>query len=76
MQWKGYTAKADTWENRKNLENAKKMVEEFEREYRKDKEEIWRQEDEEDKRLGERELPGRYTAKLLYEWIDKKYKEE
>ena len=52
------------------------MVEEFEREYRKDKEEIWRQEDEEDKRLGERELPGRYTAKLLYEWIDKKYKEE
>ena len=52
------------------------MVEEFEREYRKDKEEIWRQEDKEDKRLEERELPGRYTAKLLYEWIDKKYKEE
>jgi len=25
----------DTWENRKNLENAKKLVEEFKRKYKK-----------------------------------------
>jgi len=31
--WKGYTAKADIWEGRENLENAKELVEEFEREY-------------------------------------------
>ena len=33
VQWKGYMAEEDTWENRENLENAKKLVEEFKREY-------------------------------------------
>jgi len=33
VRWKGYTAEEDTWENRKNLENAKELVEEFERKY-------------------------------------------
>jgi len=30
----------DTWKNRKNLENAKELVEEFEREYGKEAEEL------------------------------------
>jgi len=33
VRWKGYTAGEDTWENRKNLENAKELVEEFKREH-------------------------------------------
>ena len=33
VRWKGYMAEKDTWENRKNLENAKELVEEFDREY-------------------------------------------
>jgi len=33
VRWKGYTAEEDTWENKENLENAKELVEEFEREY-------------------------------------------
>ena len=33
VRWKGYTAEEDTWESRENLENAKGLVEEFEREY-------------------------------------------
>jgi len=33
VRWKGYMAEEDTWENRKNLENAKELVEEFDREY-------------------------------------------
>ena len=33
VRWKGYTAEEDIWENRENLENAKELVEEFEREY-------------------------------------------
>jgi len=33
VRWKGYTAEEDTWENRKNLKNAKELVEEFERKY-------------------------------------------
>jgi len=32
--WKGFMAESDTWEERENLENAKKAIEEFEREYR------------------------------------------
>ena len=38
--WKGYTAEEDTWENRENLGNTKKLVEEFEREYREEAEEL------------------------------------
>ena len=33
VRWKGYMAGEDTWENRENLENAKELVEEFEREH-------------------------------------------
>ena len=40
VQWKGYTAEGDTWESRENLKNAKKLVEEFEREYGKEAEEV------------------------------------
>ena len=38
--WKGYTAEEDTWENRENLGNAKELVEEFEREYGEETEEL------------------------------------
>jgi len=40
VRWKGYTAEKDTWENRKNLENAKELVEEFKREYREEVKEL------------------------------------
>jgi len=33
-------AKEDTWENKKNPENAKELVEEFEKEYGKEAEEL------------------------------------
>ena len=34
VRWKGYTVEEDTWENRKNLENMKELVEEFKRKCR------------------------------------------
>jgi len=40
VRWKGYTAEEDMWEDRKNLGNAKELVEEFEREYGKEAEEL------------------------------------
>jgi len=40
VRWKGYIVEEDTWESRENLENAKKLVEEFKREYRKEAEEL------------------------------------
>ena len=36
-------AKEDTWESRENLENAKELVEEFEKEYGEETEEVWQQ---------------------------------
>jgi len=48
--WKEYTAEEDTWENRENLKNAKELVEEFEREYGKEAEELRQQELEEEEK--------------------------
>jgi len=45
--WKGFTAESDTWEGRENLENAKEAIEEFEKEYRRDMEDVAWQEREE-----------------------------
>jgi len=53
------------------------LVEEFEREYcREEEEEVRWQEANEEKGVFSRELPGRYTAKLLYGWGNKKYDRE
>ena len=83
VKWKGYTAEENTWEGLENLKNAMEKIEEFEK--GRFEEEIWRirmkkgkemklnPEAEEFKRG---ELPGRYTAKLLYGWDDKKFDEE
>jgi len=70
-------AEADTWERRKNLGNTKEALRDFEREYGRNKEDIRRQEKEEEKRIYDRgELPGRYTANKLFGWSDKQYDNE
>ena len=77
VQWKGCTAEEDTWENKENLKNAMELVKEFKREYhREEEEEVRRQEEEEDNKTFRRELPGRYTAKILYGWGNKRYDRE
>ena len=68
--------KYDTWEKRKNLENIGKALKEFEGQINA---EVRRQEkidmvEERDFRRGE--LPGKYMAKLLYEWDNKKFEDE
>jgi len=47
VRWKGFTVESDIWEERENLENAKEAIEEFEKEYRRDMEDVARQEHEE-----------------------------
>ena len=44
VYWKGFTAEFNTWEGRENLENAKEAIEEFEKEYRQDMEDVAQQE--------------------------------
>ena len=50
VRWKGYMAEEDTWENRENLENAKELVEEFERKYGEKVKELRQQELGEEKK--------------------------
>jgi len=53
------------------------LVEEFEKEYcREEEEEVRWQEAEGDRKAFSRELLGRYIAKLLYRWDNKKYERE
>jgi len=50
------------------------LVKEFEKEYhREEEEEVRQQEAEEDRKMLSRELSGRYIAKLLYRWENKRY---
>ena len=64
------------WERKENLKNVEELIEEFEKEgmeVRRQKETERKREVEEYRRM---ELPGKYTAKLLYGWDDKKFEEE
>jgi len=56
----------DTWEDRGNLKNAGKLIEEFEREYGEEDEEVRRQEQVEEEKEFDRGLLGKYTAKLIH----------
>jgi len=42
VHWKGFTVESDIWKERKNLKNAREAIEEFEKEYRQDMEDIVR----------------------------------
>jgi len=65
IRWKGFMAEGDTWERRENLKNAEELIEEFERGGIK-----VRQQEREVEEYRRMELPGKYTAKLLYGWDD------
>ena len=70
-------AESDTWEGIENLENAKELVEEFKREYRREKTEIRKQKSYKERNEYWRGMfPGRFTARKLYGWDNKKYDRE
>jgi len=69
-------AEGDIWERKENLKNAEEALKKFEGRMSA---EVRRQEkidmaEERDLRRGE--LPGKFTAKMLYGWDDGKFKEE
>ena len=65
-------AKEDTWEKEENLGNTQEAVQEYKREY----ERVARRIRKEDGAYSRSELPGRYTAKLLYGWDNGKFERE
>jgi len=66
-------AEEDTWEPRENLGNAEDLVKEFEEQYSK---EIRCSKQKNIKENRKEELPGRYIAKLIYGWDNKRFDRE
>jgi len=64
VRWKGYMAEEDSWEREANLKNTKEVVEEYEKKYRREGRRIKKE---------WKEIPGRFIAKLLYGWDDRKF---
>ena len=76
IRWKRFIVEHDTWEKREDLGNTRGALEEFEG---KMNVEVRRQEKldmMEKKNFRRGELPGKYTAKMLYGWDDRKFEEE
>ena len=71
--WKGYMAEEDTWERKENLGNAQKALRDYERGY---EETARRIREDEDGTYSRSKLPGRYMAKLLYGWDNRKFERE
>jgi len=57
------------------LENTKEVVEEFEKKYQQNIEDI-RQQKREEETFRRRKFPGQFIAKKLFRWSDKQYNEE
>jgi len=68
-------AESDTWEGKENLGSAREVIEEYEKEYQQDMENVRKQEKEEGM-FKRGELPGQFTARKLFGWLDKRYNEE
>ena len=73
VRWKGFMAENNTWEKGEDLENAKKLVDEFEgrlniKVRQQEKIEVGGEikRNPEVEKYRRNELPGKYTAKLLY----------
>ena len=61
----------DTWERRENLKNAEELTEDF-----KQGEVVVRRQEREEEEYKRMEIPGKFMAKLLYRWDDRKFEEE
>ena len=74
--WKRFTAEHDTWEKEEDLGNAREVVEEFEGRMSA---EVRRQEKldkMEERNFRRGKLPGKYTAKMLYGWDNRRFEEK
>ena len=75
--WKGFTVENNTWEKKKDLKNAKELMDDFEGrlevKVRHQEGKVKKEGRDEYKKM---ELLGKYMAKLLYGWNDRKFENE
>jgi len=74
VRWKEFTTEGDTWERRENLKNAEEALADFEGKMEIRKQEKIEEAEDRDFRRGE--LPGKFTAKMLFGWDDGRFEEE
>ena len=73
VQWKGFTAEYDSWEREKDLENMKMVVAKFERILNAKVRRLEKLDMIEERDFRRREVPGKYTVKMLYRWNNSKF---
>jgi len=74
--WKRFTAEEDIWERKKNLKNAGEALEEFKGRMNAEVRRQKKIDIAEERDFRRRELPGKFTAKMLYGWDNKKFEDE
>ena len=76
VQWKGFMVEHDSQKREEDLENTKEVVTEFEGRVNTEVRQQEKLNMIKEKNFRRRELPGKYIAKILYEWNDEKFKKE
>ena len=76
VQQKEFTAEHDLQEKREGLGNTKKALKEFEGRINAEVRRQKKLDRVEKKNFRKKELPGKYTAKILYGWDNGKFKKE
>ena len=74
--WKGFITEGDIWERKESLKNAGETLKEFKERMNA---EVRRQEKidmVEERDFRRKELPGKFTVKMLYRWDDGKFEKE
>ena len=68
-------AEHDTWERKKDLGNAREVLEEFEGRMNAEVRRQGKLDIAEERDFRREELPGKFTAKMLYGWDNGKFEE-
>ena len=76
VRWKGFTVESDTWKKKEDLKNTKELVNDFEGRLGAEVRQQVGEKKTEREEYRRMELPGKYMAKLLYGWDNKKFEEE
>ena len=76
VRWKKFTVEYDSWERKENLENTKEVVTEFEGRLNTEVRKQEKLEITKERYFKKEELLEKYTAKILYRWDNRKFKEE
>ena len=74
--WKGFTAEGDIWKRKENLKNVEEALEEFEGRMSAEVRRQERIDMTEERDFRREELLGKFIARMLYGWDDRKFEEE